>query len=396
MKMLFLSHRIPWPVRDGGALAIHNNLKGFVEARVQVKLLCLNPIKDQTSTTQLPAYFQSTEIETVSIQTAVKPLGALLNLFGSASYHVTRFYHADFEKLLIKVLQEETFDVVHMEGAYIAQYTDLVRKNSQACIVLREHNVEYRIWELMAASEKNFLKSTYLKLLAKRLKKYEENLWRKVDLIAAISADDLTYFKKVNENSFLGGVGFYFQDGLSELPTPKPKSLFHLGSMDWLPNQEAVSYLLDAIWPLVHENLPEYSLHLAGKHMPKEWQRNSDQLVIEGEVASAADFMASFEIMLVPLKSGSGVRIKTIEAMALGKVVITTELGLKGIDAQPGREVLVANTPEEFLKAIQWLENEPEKKNEMGRNAEVWARKNYANENHIARLTEKYRTCGRK
>ena len=393
MKILFLSHRIPWPLKDGGAVAIHNNLKGFLDGGHEVKFLCLNPRKDETSLTQVPDYFSKALAESFDINTDLALAGAIKNLFGSDSYHVSRFYHPAFEARLMSLLKDEVFDVVHMEGAFIAQYTPFIRLFSDACLVLREHNVEYRIWESMAKTATNVVKATYLRLLASRLKAYEEKLWKQVDMVNAISPADLLVFQQFNPKSFLGGVGFDLEPYLAIEKEPKPKTLFHLGSMDWLPNQEAVTWLLNTLWPAIQKEMPGWKLFLAGKKMPKEWLHEEAQLKVEGEVASAMDYMAEYSVMLVPLKSGSGIRIKTLEAMALGKAVITTSVGLLGLDLVPDKEVFLANTPEEFVAVLKRLDADPALAAKVGRAAREKVKSSYSNEKHIARLIEKYRNC---
>lgn len=393
MKILFLAHRIPWPLKDGGALAMHNNLKGFIDAGHDVKLLCLNPKKDGSSLNSVPDYFNRAQPEAFIVNTDLSVWDAFKNLFASESYHVSRFYDDAFEKRLCAVLLQESFDVVHMEGAFVAQYAPVIRKLSKACVVLREHNVEYRIWESMADLAGNPVKAAYLRLLASRLQEYEEKLWQQVDLIEAISPDDLQVFLRFNKNSFMGGAGFELESYLKVKQNAAPKTIFHLGSMDWLPNKQAVLWLLNEIWPLIHKKLPEWKLFLAGKKMPKEWIREGNTIRIEGEVDSAIGYMSQYDIMLVPLQSGSGVRIKTIEAMALGKTVITTTVGLRGLDLIPEKEVLIADTPAEFLAHILRLDANPEMGKEIGEAARKKVQSLYANENHIARLIEKYRNC---
>lgn len=393
MKILFLSHRIPWPLKDGGALAIHNNLKGFLDAGHEVKFFCLNPKKDQTSLAGVPDYFLKAQAEALPIDTDLSSFQAFINLFGSESYHVSRFYHPGYETRLKVLLNTASYDVVHMEGAFIAQYAPLIRAKSKACLVLREHNVEYRIWESMARLAVNPIKASYLRMLASRLKEYEVELWKQVDMIAAISPADLHVFKQVNPNSFLGGVGFDLEPYLAVNKEARPKTLFHLGSMDWLPNKEAVMWLLNSIWPRIHGQFPEWKLFLAGKKMPPDWIREGETLKVEGEVESAIAYMSEYSVMVVPLQSGSGIRIKTIEAMALGKAVITTSVGLLGLDLEPEKEVLLANTPEEFVAVIARLDADPDMALRIGRAAREKVKSLYTNQKHIARLIEKYRNC---
>ncbi len=394
-RILFLSHRIPWPVKDGGCLAIHNNLKGFREAGCDVKLMCLNPRKDHSSPVDVPVWFSECRPEYFPLDTGVKITGAFLNLFSIQSYHVVRFYSEAFARRLEQVLEEEDFDVVHMEGAFIGQYSDILRKKSKACLVLREHNVEYQIWERMAKGTSNPLKRYYLNLLARRLRNYEEALWKKQDLIEAISPDDLQVFRQYNTNSFLGGVGFDLKPYMEAESRVQPNSMFHLGSMDWLPNREAVDFILEQIWPRIEKEMPEWSLDLAGKKMPAHLIGAKGKLRVQGEVDSAIGYMSQFEVMLVPLRSGSGIRIKTLEAMALGKVVITTRIGLQGIAAKDREEVLVADTPEEFAKALSWLNSEAGRKERIGAAARRLVQEHYDNEGHIRLLLENYRNCKR-
>ncbi|MDX5321529.1 MAG: glycosyltransferase family 4 protein [Bacteroidota bacterium] len=392
MKILFLSHRIPWPVKDGGALAIHNNLKGFVDAGHEVKFLALNPKKDGVNLNGVPEYFRKAAAEVVDINTDLKPFDAFLNLFSSESYHVSRFHSEAFEELLIRTLRSQSFEVVHMEGAFIAQYVSLIRQYTKACLVLREHNVEYKIWREMAAKS-GMLRGAYLRLLADRLQKFEEQLWQQVDLIDAISPDELAVFRQFNPKAFLGSAGFDLEDYLKVDKPAEEKTLFHLGSMDWQPNKQAILWLLNEVWPAIHQKFPDWQLRLAGKKMPAEWIRDAGVVKIEGEVPTATGYMSQYQVMIVPLLSGSGIRIKTIEAMAMGKAVISTTVGVRGLGVEPGKEVLIADTPKAFVEAIQQLENDPTLAARLGEAARLKVTELFKNENHIARLIEKYRNC---
>ena len=130
--------------------------------------------------------------------------------------------------------------------------------------------------------------------------------------------------------------------------------LFHLGAMNWTPNEEGIKWFLENCWDSVHQKFPYLKFYLAGRMMP-DWLKNLKLPNVEviGEVPDAMDFMRSKAVMVVPLFSGSGIRVKIVEGMALGKAVISTDIGAEGIDCVSGRHLLIANTPEEFLSAIE-------------------------------------------
>jgi glycosyltransferase involved in cell wall biosynthesis len=147
-------------------------------------------------------------------------------------------------------------------------------------------------------------------------------------------------------------------------------SLFHLGAMNWIPNLEGIKWFLDHAWPLIHNKFPGLKFYLAGRLMP-EWLLNlkMPNVVVLGEVADATGFINSKSVMVVPLFSGSGIRVKIIEAMALGKAVISTAIGAEGIEYTAGENILIANNPDEFIRAVESCIQDIDRTEQIGRNA---------------------------
>jgi glycosyltransferase involved in cell wall biosynthesis len=150
--------------------------------------------------------------------------------------------------------------------------------------------------------------------------------------------------------------------------------------MNWKPNLEAVSYLLKAIWPQIYTRFPNLSLHIAGREMP-EWMvsNNIQGLTNHGEIRSSTDFMNDHDIMIVPLLSAGGIRVKIIEGMALGKTIISTKIGAEGIDYTDGENIIIANTTEEITDKISYLLTNPEKIKHIGTNAKKFVKSYYDN-----------------
>ncbi len=394
MKVLQLCNKPPFPSKDGGCIAMKNIAVGLLSKNIDLKLLTIETQKHPFILDAFPKNFiHKTQIESVFVDTRVNVVDAFSALVTSDSYNVSRFFSADFDKKLKEILEEEHFDVVHLESLFLTPYIGTIRKYSKAKLVLRSHNLEHLIWERLANLEKNKAKKIYLKHLSKKLKKYEKGVLCEVDAIATISSEDTKRFNSFDCEKPLKTIPFGIDlENYSKVEAKYGSGLnlklFHIGSMDWMPNTEAVNWFLDDVF----SELSEVELHLAGKNMPTYMMQNDHKnLFVSGEVESAIDFMAKFDVMIVPLLSGSGMRIKIIEAMALGKTVVTTSIGIEGINAEDGTEVLIANTTKEFVQQINKLKKNPKLVASIGQNARQFIERNHSNSNIIDRLIDLYK-----
>lgn len=380
MKILAILFRVPFPLKDGGAIALYNLVKGLSEQGHELTILSYNTTKHYVN--PLPQEITSLgKVITVDIDNRIKPIKALLNLFGSQSYHVERFITDEFSKTLQEILEKETFDVIHFDGLFTSMYLETAKKYaSKTPCALRQHNVEHQIWERVAEGAKG-LKKWYLTILASRLKKYEQSVLPQFDTIVPITAIDAQSFKKMGvKKQYVLPVGVDTNRFESKL-NPDRKSVFHLGSLDWMPNQEGVKWFVELVWPLVLKEEPEASFYIAGRDIP-DWIKayhGKNKVYIAGEVESASDFMNSKEIMIVPLKSGSGMRVKIIEGFAARKAIVSTAVGAEGINYEKGTHIEIADSEKEFASKILILLNNEPKIKELGEQAFELVKKEYSN-----------------
>jgi glycosyltransferase involved in cell wall biosynthesis len=337
-------------------------------------------------------FVKSTHIEGVFVDTRVNVIDAFSALVTSDSYNISRFFSADFNKKLIQLLENNDFDIVHLESLFMTPYIRTIRLYSDAKVVLRSHNLEHLIWERLATSTGNKAKKIYLKHLASKLKKYEYQTINEVDGIAAISFEDTERYQHLLKNVPLITIPFGIDlenYQFTDITTSKPCTFFHIGSMEWKPNEEAINWLLDEIWPTV-AHLP-ISLHLAGRKMPSYVQSQStNNLIVYNEVPDAIQFMSQFDVLIAPLLSGGGMRIKIIEAMALGKAVITTTIGAEGIAYQNGENIWIADTKEDFTFAMKHFAENLNEVKKIGTNARKLVESTYNNETIILKLISFY------
>ena len=356
----------------------------------------MNTTKHPFDTRQLPEELDHYEsIHTVPVDNRVKWWPALLNLFSSQSYHISRYVSSDFGDKLTQVLEDQKFDWIQLETLYMAPYIPFIRKYTKTPVVMRAHNVEHEIWERLGQHIRFFPKRWYVKYLTRKLKAYEVVQLKNYDLLLPITQRDGLRFQALG----FGGKSLVLPIGLDLQqyhPDPstfkKPLSLAYIGSLDWIPNLEGLEWFLKEVWGPISRRFPALELHIAGRNTP-EWLHhlNTPNVQVHGEVPDAAAFINSHSILVVPLLSGSGMRAKILEGMALGKVILTTSIGLEGIDARNKEEVLVADTPDEFVQALEFCYQQNGALEHFGKRALQLIGAQYDNQKVARKLLE---ACG--
>lgn len=388
MKVLQICHKPPYPVKDGGCLAINQISRSLLSQGVDLHILSLATPKHPFLKESFPeGYLEKTHFTPIFVDTTVNAVDAFINLVTQDSYHVSRFFSTDVDMYIQEVLEKDAFDIVLCESIFTAPYIDTIRRLSAAKIVLRSHNLEFSIWHRIAKSKKTGLKKTYLKILTRQLKDYEVQLLEKIDGLIAINPDELKHYKRLGLRKKSTTIPFAVDlDKYQPSNQAEPRSVFHLGSMDWQPNLEGVDWFLKKVWPLIIKKVPDLKLYLAGRQMP-EWLLELKQEGVEviGEVSNAQEFIKSKNIMVIPLKSGGGMRVKLIEALALEKPVVSTPLGANGVSVQDGKNILLARQPRDFVSAICSLVAEEKKAETIGSDGRKLVEEHY----DLARLSEK-------
>lgn len=395
MKILQISNKAPYPPNDGSSIAVYNMAKGFIDNGVDLHLLTVNTKKHFKEDDQVSEEFKKrSNYVSVYRDTDVKPLGALFNLFSSQSFFVSRFVFKEFEEALIKKLQENTFDIIHIEGLFMAPYMSVIKKYSRAKITLRAHNVEHLIWDRLIKNEKSALKKWYLNLQNQRLKKLELAILGQVDGIVPITSYDMELMQGLGlkKKYCVSPTGILLDRYKVDKSSIHTNTFFHLASMDWMPNLEAVDWFLDQVWkPFLKNEKVEFEL--AGRFMPNKYIEFAEaNLKVQGAVENNIDFYNQHEVMIVPLQSGSGMRIKIVEGLALGKIIVSTSIGAEGIPVTHGENILIADSPKEFAEAIKSLIDNKEMKDKISLNARKFIEEKFDNTKLIAELIVFYKT----
>ncbi len=376
-------------------MAMLNLTRGLLAAGHEVKVLCISTPKHPLDPVAVPKeLLERTGMEGVFVDTSINVVDAFNDLLTADNYNISRFFSPDMDIRLIRLLSERKFDVVQLESLFMTPYIATLRRYTDARIVLRSHNLEYVIQERIAKGEKHILKKPYRRFLAKQLHDYEMAVLDRVDGVAAISPADAEHFKKHNKRTPVASIPFGVDP--ADYPVTGPRMsghpvFFHLGSMDWLPNEEGVRWLLSEVWPKLVKQRPEARLDLAGNHMPHDLRGTKGNGVkCRGRVKDALEYMTERDVMVVPLFSAGGMRVKIIEGMALGRAIISTPIGAEGIDHTEGKNILIARSAGEFVEHMKTLLDDPEKAATIGRNARQLVEKKYSDQRIVRDITTFY------
>jgi glycosyltransferase involved in cell wall biosynthesis len=357
MKILVLANKLPYPPRDGGSIATLNMLTGLSEAGNELTCLALNTSKHSYPVDRIPEFLTNRiRFHGVPCDSSIRIPALLANLlFSGEPYIAERFHIPAFRRALEARLGKESFDVVQLEGPYMGPYLDVVRAHSKALVSFRAHNVEHLIWKRKAANERSPWKLWYFHVLSQRLDRFEMKMIFRSDCLVTISPLDEAYFRERG----VGLPGITLPAGLRiddypETGLPAHPSLCFIGALDWLPNQEGLKWFLDHVWDSLLAGVPDLEFHVAGRNAPPGFERllERDRVTYHGEVEDARAFMQRYRIMVAPLFTGSGIRVKILEAMALSRPVVTTPVGIEGIPARHGEEVLISPTADGFREQV--------------------------------------------
>jgi glycosyltransferase involved in cell wall biosynthesis len=373
---------------------MHGITKGLLHAGHEVKVLCICTPKHPLDLAGMPKeYREATNIEGIFTDTSLNIVDAFTDLITSDNYNISRFFSPDMDIRLIRLLSVEQFDVVLLESLFATPYLPTIRRYSHARIVLRSHNLEHVIQERMANSETNVFKKPYRRYLAKQLKTYEVAVLDRVDGVAAITPADAEHFAGHGSKTPIITIPFGVdpEDYAPTEPAGAPV-FFHLGSMDWLPNEEGIRWLVANVWPKVIKAQPKAKLHLAGNKMPKDLLAlDMPGLHVNARVPDADLYMSKRHVMVVPLFSAGGMRVKIIEGMAMGKCVISTPIGAEGVSCTDGEDILLARTATEMVERIVSVIEEPERARIIGTKARELVHKHYANDRIVRDLIAFFR-----
>lgn len=395
MKILVLTKKFPYPQKDGETIAIHSILRHLALQGHNVYVLSMLTPKHDHGMQEVPAEIAGkVNFRTVYVDTGIHISSMISNIAESLPYHLKRFLSPEYTKALHDILHDKQFDIVQLEGLFLAPYISTIRKYSHARVVLRSHNIEGMIWKRLAGGEKNILKRSFLQWQAKKLLRYEVAMMPFYDAIVPISLADASFYEGHKPSCPIQ----YLPSGTEtddQLQSEKPDihSVYYLGALDWLPNVEGLRWFIESVFPTVIRQHPTVKFHIAGRNAGSYFQSlQTGNIVFHGEVPDAKEFIRNKLLCVVPLLSGSGMKIKIMEAMQSGKYIITTPCGAEGLPPDIMPFMAVARDSKEFAAHLNSALKDTADIVQRGIQAAFYVREHYNNAKLADTLIHFYRS----
>ena len=363
MKLLWLSHFIPYPPRGGAHQRSFHLLRNISEQR-EVHLFALN----LQGESEARAAEYARELRRFCAEVEIWPppypwRGArwwaqlALSPFYREPYGARALWSAALDRRWQSVLQRHPGSLVHFDSIDLALYFPAVRRLADFRAVLNHHNCESAMAARRAAQEPNLLKRLYLAGQAAKLRRLEAALCPQFDANLAVSQLDAQTLQAIAPRARFhivenGTDTDYFHPSPSP---PEPNTLVFAGSLNWYPNLSGIRYFWDKVLPLVASGSPGVRLYLAGQR-PEPWiaalaAANSNVTLIP-DPPDIRPAIARGCVFVCPVTEGGGTKLKILDALAMGKAVVTTTIGAEGLQLTPGKHLLVADNPEAFAQAV--------------------------------------------
>lgn len=378
MKILFLSPTVPFPLTDGGRIRVFNLLTQIAQ-KSDVTLLAL-----ETQPTDVEGVAQ---LQQLGIQVHLVPnaptlprlsFGTLVNAFLKRQpITVARYDLPAYRQQFKALIATDTFDLVHYEMFHTAQF----RTETELPSVLSQQNVDSAIWRRLCGETANpFYKFAYwTQQLA--FQRYERVLSPKFDAVTCTSDIDAAVFQRHCAEDVIeiipNGVDVtHYQPDFS---AEAPAHLIYIGSMDWYPNEDAVSFFAGEVLPQIHAEVPEVKFSIVGGNPSARVQKLAERegIVVTGRVPEIKPYFAEATVFVVPLRIGSGTRLKILEALAMGKAIVSTSVGAEGLDLKDGEEIFIADEPTVFAEAVTRLLKDPSLRRRIGESGRARVEQDY-------------------
>lgn len=356
MKILFLTTRLPYPL-DTGAKIRTWNLFSRAAGRHDVTLLTfLHSESDRRWVKTAQCLVPTARIETVDhpdFRSWIARAGSMAGrLLSTRPYTVVKYDVKAMQNRIETLIAQDGYDLIHCDQIHMAPY--LIGR-TRLPVVLSEHNIESSLLQRVADVQRSPFLRRFYQAQQRKMESFERMACASSARVLTVSATDRDRLAKLAPEAVssvvINGVDTDYFRPMETMPG-QPNMVF-TGLMNWMPNVEGVIFFIKEILPLVRESVPGARLNVVGRDPVAKLFRAADEekdVVVTGGVPDVRPWLAGASVVVVPLKSGGGTRLKILEAMAMGKAVVSTRIGAEGLDLEDGREICIADDPFKFAE----------------------------------------------
>jgi polysaccharide biosynthesis protein PslH len=354
MRILIISPKIPYPPTDGGRRGIFGVIKYLKLRGHSIDVIAYRQNEKLSKSEGLKEFAR---LFVVDVETANNIYGMMKNIFSSVPYNLWKYQRTELIDALKDYFEKNKPDIIQVTNAHMGWVIGELRKNSSVPVILKEENLEMLIMQRFYQTQKNLFVKLYSFLQYKKFTKYEPALCAKFDLCVFVSREDAKQISKMNDNIKTTAIPAGVEGELLGVDSKakEPYSLLHMGSLNWFPNYDGIRWFLNEVFPFVLKKTPSTKLYLYGGGIPKNFTMSNDiksSVVIMGFVDNIWQSISDKLLSIVPLRIGGGIRVKILELLASGQNIISTTLGAEGIPVEDGKDIIIADSPEQFAERI--------------------------------------------
>lgn len=376
MRILVLSTQFPYPPRSGFEMRVYQLVRQLAERNDVMVLSFVEP--DEAA--DAVAFATEVPVRTIIYEepsVLVRRARQLLSVASATPYACQSVYSPVMQSAITELCSDGGFDVVQLESSVFCQY----RYPRGVRVVLDEHNIEYELFQRMGQGERSFLRRAFNGLEYLRFKRFEQRAWKQVDAAFVCSEREVRLVGAVAPATPVAVVpnGVDIEAFRPAPSAPEARTAVFNGVLDYRPNLDAALYLVEDIWPLVRERCPDARLSIVGRAGRTDVSALAREGVeITGEVPDVRPYLNRAAVVTVPIRMGSGTRLKVVEALALGKAMVSTTVGCEGIAVRDREHLLIADDAPAFAGAIVRLFEEPELAARLGEEGRRLAEADYS------------------
>lgn len=385
MKILFITHRIPYPPNKGDKIRAFNIIR-HLSRKHSISLACLaDDIDDLKYRAELKKFCYS--VDSVYLNTFWAKIRSIVCLFSSLPLTLAYFYSRKLKRIVREKLRNEKFGLIFIYSSSMAQY---VLDAGPVPKIMDFVDVDSDKWR-QYADYKAFPKNIIYRIEEKRLRRYEKTIATSVNQSIVTSQAEAELFKSAIPGIHISPVpnGVDYEYYKPDYSSQKENSLIFMGQMDYFANVDGILYFYREILPLIREKIPSIKLYIVGGRPAKELIRlNNNGVVVTGYVRDARPYVRKSAVCVVPLRIARGVQNKILEAMAMGVPVVTTSEANKGINAKDKEEIFINDNPAGFAESVLDLMNNPELRATVAAKARRFVESKFNWEQNLQKLEE--------
>lgn len=371
MKILFLTRDLPYPAINGYKKRNFYLLKELAARKAEIILFSESSPNDTEAISYLKTYCQEVRIIKLRQRSVFsKFISAFLSLFSTLPFSVKARTSPILKREIQVYLEKNQIDIIICDAIYRSLNIPF---NNKAVKILYEHNIESKIIERYVEMERNIFKKILACLEFIKLEVFQKKMWSKFDCCIACSSLDK---RAIEEKARTANV-FAINNGVDcsyfssdSYPVHK-SSLVYTGQIGWHPNEDALIYFLKNIYPLIKRDRPQANFWIVGGEPSgklKLLTKNDKSVIITGFVEDVRPYIGEACVYVVPLRIGSGTRLKILEALSMQKAVVSTSVGCEGLDVENNKHLLIRDNPEEFAEAVVQLLGDGDRRINLGEN----------------------------